>query len=96
MPAFVADMPGRAQAGIFFRVGWADETLATHGLTHLVEHLVAGGFTPRAGVSAAVRPCVTPEPPPSSDGPSRVVASPGGGAFRPPPPSLPTSGGIFP
>nr|WP_117212210.1 insulinase family protein [Allorhizocola rhizosphaerae] len=26
-------------AGLVFRVGQADETLATHGISHLVEHL---------------------------------------------------------
>lgn len=34
--------PGRGtriKAGLFFRVGCADETLATAGITHLVEHL---------------------------------------------------------
>ncbi|MEV5530337.1 M16 family metallopeptidase [Streptomyces prunicolor] len=30
---------GQVTAGLFFRVGRADETLATAGLTHLVEHL---------------------------------------------------------
>lgn len=30
---------GRIAAGLFFRVGRADETLATSGITHLVEHL---------------------------------------------------------
>ncbi|WP_329349732.1 insulinase family protein [Streptomyces sp. NBC_01261] len=30
---------GEVTAGLFFRVGRADETLATSGLTHLVEHL---------------------------------------------------------
>jgi predicted Zn-dependent peptidase len=30
---------GQVTAGLFFRVGLADETLATAGLTHLVEHL---------------------------------------------------------
>lgn len=59
VPAYLADVPGRAQAALIFRVGWADETLPTHGLTHLVEHLVAGEYGPRAPVSAAIRPCVT-------------------------------------
>lgn len=30
---------GACSAGLVFRVGWADETLAVRGLTHLVEHL---------------------------------------------------------
>ena len=29
----------RVTAGLAFRVGWADETLPTRGITHLVEHL---------------------------------------------------------
>lgn len=32
-------MDGQAAGGMFFRVGQADETLATRGLTHLCEHL---------------------------------------------------------
>ncbi|MEV6106816.1 insulinase family protein [Streptomyces sp. NPDC051940] len=35
----LAARPGPVGAGLFFRVGRADETLATSGLTHLVEHL---------------------------------------------------------
>ncbi|CAM5257660.1 hypothetical protein GCM10010329_05740 [Streptomyces spiroverticillatus] len=35
----LAPRPGPVSAGLFFRVGRADETLATAGLTHLVEHL---------------------------------------------------------
>ncbi|MEU7279050.1 insulinase family protein [Streptomyces sp. NPDC045431] len=35
----VAHRPGPASAGLLFRVGSADETLATRGITHLVEHL---------------------------------------------------------
>ncbi|MEU0273367.1 insulinase family protein [Streptomyces sp. NPDC006307] len=34
-----AHRPGPASAGLLFRVGSADETLATRGITHLVEHL---------------------------------------------------------
>ncbi|WP_432134986.1 M16 family metallopeptidase [Streptomyces sp. bgisy154] len=34
-----APRTGEITAGLFFRVGRADETLATAGLTHLVEHL---------------------------------------------------------
>lgn len=33
---------GRAAGGLVFRAGHADETLATRGLTHLVEHLALG------------------------------------------------------
>ncbi|WP_455352480.1 M16 family metallopeptidase [Streptomyces sp. SYSU K217416] len=35
----LAHRPGPLSAGLFFRVGRADETLATSGITHLVEHL---------------------------------------------------------
>src|SRR5687767_1314723 len=31
--------PAPRTAGLVFRVGFADETLPTHGITHLVEHL---------------------------------------------------------
>lgn len=31
---------GPTRASLTFRVGWADERLAEHGITHLVEHLV--------------------------------------------------------
>jgi predicted Zn-dependent peptidase len=33
------DTPGPLQAGLLFRTGRADETLATSGITHLIEHL---------------------------------------------------------
>lgn len=39
VPCFWADAPGPATAGLLFRVGCADESLASSGLTHLVEHL---------------------------------------------------------
>ncbi|WP_330298120.1 M16 family metallopeptidase [Streptomyces sp. NBC_00503] len=35
----LAPRPGPLTAGLLFRVGSADETLATSGITHLVEHL---------------------------------------------------------
>ncbi|MCX5194922.1 insulinase family protein [Streptomyces sp. NBC_00249] len=35
----LAHRPGPVTAGLLFRVGRADETLATSGITHLVEHL---------------------------------------------------------
>ena len=59
LPAYLADSPGPVTAGLIFRVGWADESLPLHGLTHLVEHLVAGRYGPRSGISAVVTPCVT-------------------------------------
>ncbi len=40
MPVLLAPQPGPIAAGLVFRVGRADETLATGGITHLVEHLV--------------------------------------------------------
>ncbi|MHB9859702.1 M16 family metallopeptidase [Streptomyces sp. YIM S03343] len=39
IPVLHAPCPGEVTAGLFFRVGRADETLATLGITHLVEHL---------------------------------------------------------
>ncbi|GHK00475.1 hypothetical protein SY2F82_22720 [Streptomyces sp. Y2F8-2] len=39
IPVLHAPRPGDITAGLFFRVGRADETLATSGVTHLVEHL---------------------------------------------------------
>ena len=39
IPTLYAPRQGEITAGLFFRVGRADETLATAGITHLVEHL---------------------------------------------------------
>jgi predicted Zn-dependent peptidase len=39
IPTLFAPRPGEITAGLLFRVGHADETLPTFGLTHLVEHL---------------------------------------------------------
>lgn len=39
VPALFANREGPITAGLIFRVGRADETLATAGITHLVEHL---------------------------------------------------------
>ncbi|BCJ70617.1 hypothetical protein CS0771_01610 [Catellatospora sp. IY07-71] len=39
VPALIAPSAGAMSAGLMFRVGQADETLAEHGVTHLVEHL---------------------------------------------------------
>ncbi|MFJ3233313.1 M16 family metallopeptidase [Streptomyces sp. NPDC086787] len=39
VPVLHAPAPGARTAGLLFRVGRADETLATSGITHLVEHL---------------------------------------------------------
>ncbi|WP_431678503.1 insulinase family protein [Kitasatospora sp. KL5] len=39
VPALHAPRPGRSAAGLVFRVGRADESLARTGITHLVEHL---------------------------------------------------------
>ncbi len=39
VPALYAPAPGPLTAGLVFRVGFVDETLATRGITHLVEHL---------------------------------------------------------
>ncbi|MBM7084877.1 insulinase family protein [Micromonospora humidisoli] len=40
VPALVAPTGGPSRAGLVFRVGQADETLARRGITHLLEHLV--------------------------------------------------------
>ncbi|MDI1464374.1 insulinase family protein [Catellatospora sp. KI3] len=39
VPTLVAPTAGPMNVGLVFRVGQADETLPTHGITHLVEHL---------------------------------------------------------
>ncbi|MFJ7155718.1 M16 family metallopeptidase [Streptomyces sp. NPDC101118] len=39
IPTLLAHRPGPVVAGLVFRVGRADETLATSGITHLTEHL---------------------------------------------------------
>jgi zinc protease len=40
VPTLVAPTTGPTHAGLVFRVGQADETLARRGITHLLEHLV--------------------------------------------------------
>ncbi|MFY1697948.1 M16 family metallopeptidase [Solwaraspora sp. WMMA2101] len=40
VPALLAPTSGPVHAGLMFRVGQADETLARRGVTHLLEHLV--------------------------------------------------------
>ncbi|MCR6489187.1 hypothetical protein M8542_40825 [Amycolatopsis sp. OK19-0408] len=44
VPAVTAKRSGPLTAGLVFRVGQADETLATAGVTHLVEHLALHRF----------------------------------------------------
>ncbi|WP_086865734.1 M16 family metallopeptidase, partial [Amycolatopsis lexingtonensis] len=44
VPAVTAKRSGPPAAGLVFRVGRADETLATAGITHLVEHLALHRF----------------------------------------------------
>lgn len=39
VPVFWADTPGRLEAFLYFRVGVRDESFATAGITHLIEHL---------------------------------------------------------
>lgn len=39
IPVLLAPSAGQMRAGLMFRVGRADETLATNGVTHLVEDL---------------------------------------------------------
>jgi hypothetical protein len=43
VPTLIAPMAGPMHAGLIFRVGRADETLARGGITHLVEHLALFG-----------------------------------------------------
>ncbi|MFI6761706.1 insulinase family protein [Micromonospora sp. NPDC050417] len=40
VPTLIAPTTGPMHAGLMFRVGQADETLARRGITHLLEHLV--------------------------------------------------------
>lgn len=47
LPAFWAEGSGPFAAGLLFRVGEADETLARSGITHLVEHLALPARTVR-------------------------------------------------
>ena len=42
LPVFTADGPERVTAALMFGVGLRDETFATVGVTHLIEHLVMG------------------------------------------------------
>jgi hypothetical protein len=44
VPVFTAPGPARVTAALVFRVGIRDETYATLGITHLVEHLVMGAL----------------------------------------------------
>ena len=44
VPAMIGPSAGPMHAGLVFRVGQADETLARRGVTHLVEHLALHSF----------------------------------------------------
>ncbi|GAB7049926.1 M16 family metallopeptidase [Catenuloplanes indicus] len=44
VPVVLAPMDGPMAAGLVFRVGRADETLARSGVTHLIEHLALHGL----------------------------------------------------
>jgi hypothetical protein len=46
IPTLLSPMPGPLTAGLTFRVGRADETLASTGITHLIEHLALHGHAP--------------------------------------------------
>jgi zinc protease len=48
LPVYWASAPGAFRAALMFRVGVADETPATRGITHLVEHLAMFGSDSRA------------------------------------------------
>ncbi|WP_433797242.1 M16 family metallopeptidase [Actinoplanes sp. CA-252034] len=39
VPVLLSPAPGLMRAGLVFRVGFADEPLSRHGITHLLEHL---------------------------------------------------------
>jgi zinc protease len=54
VPTLWARRAGSWTAGLVFRVGYADETLARSGLTHLVEHLAMRGAGPVVHQSDAV------------------------------------------
>jgi hypothetical protein len=44
VPVFTAPGPDRVTAALMFGVGLRDETYATLGVTHLIEHLVMGAL----------------------------------------------------
>ncbi|MEU4480650.1 insulinase family protein [Micromonospora sp. NPDC023966] len=46
VPTLLAPAPGPVRAGLVFRVGVADETLARRGVTHLLEHLALAPLGP--------------------------------------------------
>ena len=45
VPTAWSRVPGPLRAGLFLRVGYADETLVTSGVSHLLEHLALFGFS---------------------------------------------------
>ncbi|MBE1878725.1 insulinase family protein [Myceligenerans pegani] len=60
VPVLIAPREGNTTGGIIFRVGSADETLATSGITHLVEHLaLQSQVLSDAHVNGQTRPDVT-------------------------------------
>src|ERR1700745_2959007 len=73
VPLFWADAPGRGAAGLLFRVGRADESLAGAGVTHLVQELVLRALG--AQHSAPAR--AAPPPPPADPRPRRAQARAG-------------------
>lgn len=44
IPTVWAEVPGEFSGGITFRLGHVDETLVTHGVTHMLEHLALFGI----------------------------------------------------
>lgn len=57
LPAFHVQRPGLTRLTLHVGVGWADETFATRGVTHVIEHLAmsaakAGKFEVNASVGA--------------------------------------------
>ncbi|WP_225755314.1 hypothetical protein [Actinotalea sp. Marseille-Q4924] len=45
IPTLHMDRPGLTKAALYVGAGWADETFASRGVTHTVEHLVMHGTT---------------------------------------------------
>ena len=59
IPIYWAEQPGITHAELIFRVGWADETLPTLGISHLVEHLALHGLLYGTSVNGRVEADIT-------------------------------------
>ena len=60
VPVYSCEVPGPVRAMLAFRVGVIDETLPTHGITHLVEHLAMYPLMQRADTAGRVNALVDP------------------------------------